>query len=146
MFIFNPVIEDKSPNCRCKDCLHAFWLHIDKEHDYLSCHCDLLHSFTFPNFNASEKITLCKGCEDVIPFSKRADRSICKKCKSALWYVTDKRKLYCYCLHLQKLVYGVTAKQKVLPLIVRCNGVLPIQKLTTENKVFPTDINQEMEF
>ena len=144
MFTFNPVIEDKSPNCRCKDCLHAFWYRLNTEHNYLNCNCDLMHSLTFPN--ESEKIITCSGCEDTMPHSDRADRSICKKCKSALWFDTDKHKLYCYCLHLQKLVYGVTAKQKVLPLIVCCNGVLPIQKLTAENKVIPTDINQEMEF
>ena len=49
MFIFNPVIEDKSPNCRCKDCLHAFWYRINTERNYLICNCDLMHSVTFPN-------------------------------------------------------------------------------------------------
>ena len=49
MFIFNPVIEDKSPNCRCKDCLHAFWYRTNTEYNYLICNCDLMHSLTFPN-------------------------------------------------------------------------------------------------
>ena len=54
MFIFNPVIEDKSPNCRCKDCLHAFWYRTNTEYNFLICNCDLMHSVTFPN--ESEKI------------------------------------------------------------------------------------------
>lgn len=140
MNIFNPVIYEKSPSCHCKGCFHAFWLHIDKEHDYLSCHCDLLHSFTFPNFNANEKITLCKGCEDVIPFSKRADRSACRNCKNSLWYVTDKRKLYCFCLHLQCLVYGLDSHLNPLPLILNCNGVSPTQASPSKIDFSPTNI------
>ena len=138
MFIFNPVIEDKSPNCRCKDCLHAFWYLTNTEHNYLICNCDLMHSVTFPS--DTEKITICKGCEDNIPHYDRAVLSACKNCKNSLWYVTDKRKLYCYCLHLKKLVYGLDAKQKLLPLIVDCNYISPIQQLFTEDKIEPTEI------
>ena len=137
--MFKPVIADKSPHCRCKDCLHAFWSRTDSESNYLICNCDLMHSITFPN--ESEKIVICSGCEDFIPHSQRADRSICKICKSALWFVTDKRKLHCYCLHLQKFVYGLATKEKLLPLIVSCNGVLPIQQLSSENNIIPTDID-----
>ena len=75
MFTFNPVIEDKSPNCRCKDCLPAFWYRTNTEHNYLICNCDLMHSVTFPNEN--EKIVTCSGCEDIMPHSDRADRSAC---------------------------------------------------------------------
>ena len=138
MNIFNPVIGDKSPNCRCKDCLHAFWQHINTEHNFLICNCNLMHSVTFPNNN--EKIIICKGCEDIITHSDRADLSACKNCKSALWYVTDKRKLYCYCLHLQCLVYGLDSHQNVLPLILNCNGISSIQEVTEEDEILPTDI------
>ena len=140
MYIFNPVISEKSPNCHCRGCFHAFWLHNDKEHDFLSCHCDLLHSFTFPNPNANEKIILCKGCEDDIPFSKRADHSACRHCKNSLWYVTDKRRLYCFCLHLQCLVYGLDRHLNPLPLILDCNGVSPAQASPNKIDFSPTNI------
>ena len=140
MYIFNPVISEKSANCHCRGCFHAFWLHNDKEHDFLSCHCDLLHSFTFPNPNANEKIILCKGCEDDIPFSKRADHSACRNCKNSLWYVTDKRRLYCFCLHLQCLVYGLDRHLNPLPLILDCNGVFPAQASPNKIDFSPTNI------
>ena len=139
MSIFNPVLGNKIPKCRCKDCFHAFWCRSNSETNYLICNCDLMHFVTFPT--DSEKIIICKGCEDNIPHSDRADRSACLNCKNSLWYVTDKRRLYCYCLHLQKLVYGLDAKQKLLPLIVDCNGISPIQQLMTEDKIEPTEIN-----
>ena len=138
MFIFSPVIEDKSPNCRCKDCLHGFWYRINTEHNYLICNCDLMHSVIFPN--ESEKIITCSGCEDIMPHSDRADRSACRHCKNSLWYVTDKRRLYCFCLHLQCLVYGLDSHLNPLPLILNCNGVSPAQASPNKIDFSPTNI------
>ena len=138
MNFFNPVLKNFSPHCSCKDCLHAFWSRINTEHNFLICNCDLMHSLTFPNEN--ERIVICSGSEDIIPHSDRAEQSACKKCKNALWFVTDKRRLHCFCLHLQKLVYGLDSKQKFLPLIISCNGVSPIQEIIEEEEILPTDI------
>ena len=96
-----------------------------------------MHSVTFPAND--EHIVICKGCEDDFNLSNRANSSACAKCNNSLWYITDKKHLYCYCLHLQRIVYGLATHLKPLPVIVDCNAVSPVQDVVATSN--PTDID-----
>ena len=133
MNIFNPVIGNDNPNCRCKDCFHGFWLR-NLHDERLKCYCELSHSIIFSS--GLEKVSVCSGAEDNLIFSDFLKQNVaCTHCKNSLWYKTDKNIFRCFCLHLQCFVYN-SSNKKILP-ITQCNGVEPFQELPS----FPTATN-----
>lgn len=133
MNIFNPVIGNDNPNCRCKKCFHGFWLRPlhDKK---LKCYCELSHSVIFSS--GLEKVSVCSGAEDTLNFSDFLKQNVaCTHCPNSLWYKTEKNITRCFCLHLQCFVYD-SSNKKIQP-IGQCNGVEPLQELPS----FPTATN-----
>lgn len=132
MKIFNPVLGNDNPNCRCKDCFHGFWLRTLND-EKLKCYCELSHSIIF---SANEKVSICTGAEDNLNFSDYLKQNVaCTHCQNSLWYRTDKNITRCFCLHLQCFIYD-SSNKKVQP-IWKCNGVEPLQELPS----FPTATN-----
>lgn len=130
MKIFNPVIDNDNPNCRCKDCFHGFWLR-NLHDEKLKCYCELSHSIIFSS--GHEKVSICTGAEDNLIFSDYLKENVaCARCQNSLWYRTEKNITRCFCLHLQCFVYD-SFNKKLQP-ISRCNGIEPLQDLPS----FPT--------